>query len=1628
MATALQQQLAQIARSSTNQLDLKAQKVQHSKSLLFEARDAANQTFDTVYQICAEGFQELCMLDARFAPFAQNLFSEQSKGEDRGQMTAQENQELDKVIDSFLGLVGGRLLLRPAIKALEWLVRRFRVHEYNTDSLILAFLPYHANAVFPTMLSILPKTLPPAYKFLHPYMTSLSSPPRHAVLYAAINNPGFFAAFNQYTIRTAAQGHHSASSLGFWASITAQAINGQLDSAQSGRPDVRRQREEDLLLRVIPLLQESLRIKNVPELFLGSCIIVTILVTKAQLEDKLLDGLMDAIVKTTTTQTLDDALTCLAVVSEERQSLKLPRSVSRSLLRTTGLQQHLAALSEKQLVARLYAGLAIALLDDQNRAASLDLVEHALTAQILTRQQKAAVVSALLSATPRLIESDSENVARIFSSLCQSPTTMSLVKQEAANAQLTIESLETLLRIPLALTDVSATSDDADVDMVEAPEPAALEDIQTILAALPSLSTQQYSFLAAADVQTFDSFAHAMLTLLQRKRDVSELLDMSPFHTADPLKTPTLLSFLARVWTGKFPAIARMSALRAAVKALKPASSSATDAQAIVPYALFALSDSAEAVRRAAADLLILISSLYKPSGDKAKVQDGLPTWGRENLYAERTKDVAWLSSQDAYKILATAVLPSLEECVMDPAQISRLLRNALNGPSETQPGHPSAGGVELKSALRASLFSFLCSHATATAILNVRVQLLSFLAQGGKAGSAAKTQQLIPSLRTWSSAGTETRAALCSPFHLDVSDVDGAYIACLTSRSSEELTCLKSLACGELGQEQQLAISAIRRFKQLWSSMKPASQIPVASFLLELTLDTKSDDVSQARQSEAIELLRQVTMSTEVLASLLDSVPSIAQLDDKPPATKRRRTSRSELAKSQVIDASDLHAVIRRLTVVLELIEGSKPERHPELLKSLFHVLGELQHYKTQIGSSLVYLQQLVIGCLLSIVESLEHNPAIKVDRSVLRADLIVECVRSSTNAQVHNSALLLIASLASWAPDLVLHSVMPIFTFMTSTILRQGDDYSAHIIDQTISRVVPPLASSLRKKNKDLLTGSAELLLSFTAAFEHIPLHRRLRLFTHLVTALGPQDSLAAIVAMLFEKFPTDRRVPVFAADLMTSFPPLDQLTAALKYLDLVQDTLQPKRTISELLFVYNEKSPQQVEQSIVELLRSLAKLLRTRQLHVQIMRALERGGDEAESLQSRYATLLEKTMSLSQQLKSQPTFHAASGQVLSSTLALLPTSHYILSAKSLLDKPEEDLRLMVLQSLETRSRDAKPADSAATAALLEILPGLTAIVGQNVNMELKHNAIACIDIISEKFGKKNASVVLSAAETIASESAFGSKDGEMRVVSLLCLSTMVEVLKDDLLPVVPRVFSQSLEYLDASSESESGSESLHDAVYTFLGSVLEHLPWMFTEKTLAQALRLAQKSAGSSVTGRQCAGSREQFCTLASRQLDAKTLLLAIDGTFDHGLEFGYQACQETLRTLHKVVTQQTKSVLLKQALTLFSILNKTFDLRRQLTLQATPVGEAELTSLEEQRDNLTLDAIMRLNDAAFRPFFMRLVQWAAEGLPKKDKAGRILRLTSLYKFLARFFDTLKVRNHTLAMFSFFNTNLL
>jgi hypothetical protein len=126
MTSSLAQQLQKIAAASTSTLDTKKLKTLHSVSLLFDRTHAASQGLDTIFSIALDGFNELCALDPRFAVFEKGLFSEASKDVDRFVLPKEEVAELDRSLEAFLGLVSGRLLLKPAVKAVEWLVRRFR--------------------------------------------------------------------------------------------------------------------------------------------------------------------------------------------------------------------------------------------------------------------------------------------------------------------------------------------------------------------------------------------------------------------------------------------------------------------------------------------------------------------------------------------------------------------------------------------------------------------------------------------------------------------------------------------------------------------------------------------------------------------------------------------------------------------------------------------------------------------------------------------------------------------------------------------------------------------------------------------------------------------------------------------------------------------------------------------------------------------------------------------------------------------------------------------------------------------------------------------------------------------------------------------------------------------------------------------------------------------------------------------------------------------------------------------------------------------------------------------------------------------------------------------------------------
>ncbi|KAK4985088.1 snoRNA-binding rRNA-processing protein utp10 [Elasticomyces elasticus] len=1581
MATVLQQQLAAIAAKTTNQLDLKAQKAAHSKSLLFETSTAAGQTFDTLYQICYEGFQELCALDGRFASYGRNIFSEQSKREERTQMTSKENEELDLVLRNFLGLVSGRLLLKPGLKAVEWLVRRFRytttcttvqcavhkrvadrilsVHEYNTDWLILSFLPYHATQIFPTLLSILPKTLSPAFKFLHPYMTTLQNPPRHAILYAAINSPSFFSSFNHYALRVTCARQHSTALLGFWAGITAQAINGLFDNVRSGRADVQRQREEDLLLRIIPIIQEALSISDVPELFVGSCMFITILVSKGSLEDKVIDGLMDALVKSWSPRTVDEGLACLAVMAEERHTAMLPVTSLKAVLRLENLDERLTTLSEQQKCDKLILSVALGAIGtvqgsrSQRTQLVISLVQKIIERRLLPTPRVKAVLRALLGLAQEkddrapISAEDGTQVADLIHHMYMSAEYQAVVEETIREADVSIEDLEMRLQVTLQRANVPASPDNGDTVTNESGRPKPISQFVPLVQSLPS-SMREASFFQARDYDMLGQLTQAFIMSLRSPGNIAEFLSLPLIQKDEALSSAVFFSFLARTWTSSSPILARSTALKIARDRLSATDLGAVDLQALMPYVLSALGDSSDKVRRNAADFALAMKHSYKATGEKSKIPKDIKIWAKDTLYGSKSKNLEWLASADAFTFLSDAILPALEEV--------------------------------------------------------------------GKAGAAARTAVLTPAVTEWASLPVGTAASICEAESIEISALDHAFLGCLTSRTQEELLCLQFIASGRVGARSELAKAAFARLGQLWSRAKLNAQNLIAHFLLDYSLLESPDSLTKTRQAEALHVLRSVRMSKEILASFVDGLPDVSSMQERPPPAKRRRTSRSETSKPMVKDVSQLQAAIRRITVVLELVDGSKPESHPNLLKGLFHVLGELQHYKVQLSSDLVYVQGLAIGSLLSIVDALKATPNAKIDRAVIRADLVVECIRSTSSTQVHNAALLLISSLATWAPDLVLHSVMPIFTFMSTTLLRQSDDYSAHVIDQTISRVIPPLAASLRKQNQDLVVGASELLSSFTAAFEHIPLHRRLRLFTHLTETLGPADCLHAVIAMLVEKYPTDSRVPQFVADLLNHFDPQTGLTAAAGYIDILCDSLQPKRSISDIVLDLKEKPAEYIAGSVERLLITFASLLQDRSFRNKLVRDLSQQDEVAEVLRKHFATVLEKAMMLSSDVASRDNFHgpqsAASG-LLSALLGLLPTVDFVKSAAPLLSREDDNLRRKVVQSLEARIRTEKSSHEATRLAILDFLPHLTSIVQRSADVPLRHISIVCLDQASEKYGKKDTDRILTVAKIVTSDQALGSADNRLRIISLLCLASMVEVLREEFIPLLPQALARAFDYIEATVKANSPNEKLYETAFTFITAILEYLPYIVSRKYLDTLLVLSFESAEAGLSD-EADETRLKCYQLIARKVGVQECFSALDRRWSSASKLGVTAAEEYIGMLRMLIDFHPKSVIIRHAQILFSIFLNAYDFRRLQAVDSDGVDvdkKVELDATESLINAAALEMTLKLNDATFRPFFVRLVEWASDDLPGKDRNGRMLRAISLFGFLTLLFEKLR-----------------
>lgn len=824
--------------------------------------------------------------------------------------------------------------------------------------------------MFVNLLSILPENLTPTFKVFNPYKRSLINPPRHPIVHSATTNKQFFEALNNYVLQASRQHAHHHALLAFWSGIMTEAVARMLESARSGRREAEKVKHEDILLRVLPVLNDAFTMKSVSELLIGGYMISVVLAQKANLSNEVLDGLMEAIVGSWTDETTSPGLVCVAILAQQKPDATIPKRVFKAVHRLEKPLKQLSEVAERYPVSHLALGLVAGCLVDlgtQDDNAHLDFLPLVFDSKFLGEAEMSKGMTMVLHAAGSAHKRGGmslnvqTHLAELVQHFSRSETLQPILQNAIAESSLDVATVEHNLQTVIETVPAQHAIEDVQMEDVESDQEPDHDAFSPAIDSLSGENLYPSSFIAKQSIPVFDRLvqAFALSTGSQEKRDT--FMNLRVLGKSNVTESPQFLSFFTRVAVGPYPIGTRVAALSTIASILTSVPDLDLDMQALLPFLLVTLSDSSERMRRESAGVLAILGNLYNKKDGQASKPWAYNTWYGQ----DRSSKVSWLSGRDAQKIFTRALLPGLEEYVLDPGYVGKVLEATLRGSSMSEESDAS----ELKKSVRLSFFSFLCSHTAHMPLFTPKLGLLRLLNRIDKAGGSTRTKELQPLLEAWRKLSNKDVEEACGAEHISVPELEQQIVTIVTPKEKDPIALLLSnVSPGAESLRPDFVAAVFERMKDIWSRISEDRQVAVSEKLLDISLGLSAQDMSLVDNSR--DVLRNVSLPGPVLVHFLQKIPmSVTDLEAQGPAQKRRRTSQNNMVAMTVKDEAELNKLMEKMTFILELVDSSTPEAHPELANGLFQTLAALHHFKSQIHSGMSYLLSLALGSLLAIV-----------------------------------------------------------------------------------------------------------------------------------------------------------------------------------------------------------------------------------------------------------------------------------------------------------------------------------------------------------------------------------------------------------------------------------------------------------------------------------------------------------------------------------------------------------------------------------------------------------------------------------------------------------------------------------
>ncbi|KAL6948185.1 hypothetical protein ACO0OE_002210 [Hanseniaspora uvarum] len=365
--------------------------------------------------------------------------------------------------------------------------------------------------------------------------------------------------------------------------------------------------------------------------------------------------------------------------------------------------------------------------------------------------------------------------------------------------------------------------------------------------------------------------------------------------------------------------------------------------------------------------------------------------------------------------------------------------------------------------------------------------------------------------------------------------------------------------------QYKSLSEVVILRLYKIFITLKFNTEINILNRIIDATAKTP-----ELLNYDSLEVLQTLNIDCDVYSAILNSSNIIMEESEEAQQQhllkKRRRRSsasvKSVLQKDEVTQLAEYH--LKKITIIIESIDGSRNLKNvnEQFLAAMFNHLNDLETLDNDGGLPILYVQEILCNCLLksiNILKEQQQNQKSKTKLHTLRPDILVAAIRSSPSPQVQNKLLMVISALASLSPEIILHSIMPIFTFMGTHSIRQDDEFTNNVVENTIKAVIPALL-----QNSGNIDSELEVLLSsFVAAFNHVPKHRRVKLFTTLISTLGTANSMHSFLFLIGEQFYNantsfkigeTKEIITFTKSFINNFAAEEQLSAIHDFLNLI------------------------------------------------------------------------------------------------------------------------------------------------------------------------------------------------------------------------------------------------------------------------------------------------------------------------------------------------------------------------------------------------------------------------------------------------------------------------------------------